>query len=193
MTTLSGPHICSRVRLLAGQLVARGITEAWAARRARGWARRMWRSHAVIIDTETTDLHGAICEIAAVAADGTILLDTLINPGCPIAPDATAVHGITDQHVALAPTLDAILPQLLRVTQGRPVLAYNAPYDRDALRADAQRLSLDLGHLAQAVTWGCLMRARSARTGEPWIRLEAGHRALGDAQAARLLLHKLAT
>lgn len=182
----------AHVRLLAGRLIAGELLRAWSAQRARLWARRMRRRGAVIIDTETTDLHGSICEIAAVAADGTVLLDTLVNPGRAIAPEATAVHGIRDADVATAPPLGEVLPQLLAVTAGRPVLAYNAPYDRQALVDDAARFGLDLGHLGRRGVWGCLMRARAARTGAPWARLEAGHRALGDAEAARLVLCALA-
>jgi len=191
MASPLGTHI-STVRLTAARLIAGDLGQVWASRRARSWARRMCRRGAVIIDTETTDLDGAICEIAAVDAEGTVLLNTLVNPGCAIAPSATAVHGISDVDVAAAPTLDQVLPQLVDITAGRPVLAYNAPYDQRAILDDAARLGIDPGHLARPSAWGCLMRARAARAGAPWRRLEAGHRALGDAEAARLVLRELA-
>lgn len=147
---------------------------------------------AVVIDTETTDMLGAICEIAVVDVDGNILINTLINPGRKISPAATAVHGIRDVDVADAPTLDQVLPHLLEITVGRPVLAYNAPYDHQVIVDDAARLGLDSAHLASPRSWGCLMRARSAAHGAPWQRLEAGHRACGDAEAARQVLLDLA-
>lgn len=153
----------------------------------------MIRRRAVIVDTETTDLHGRICEIAVVDVDGVILLDTLVNPCCAISDAATAVHGLRDLDVATAPTLSAVLPTLLEVTRGRPILAYNAPYDREALLRDLARLQVLPEHLAHAKSWGCLMRALSTRTGQRWQRLGGGHRALGDAQAARAVLHTIAT
>lgn len=152
----------------------------------------MRAADAVVIDTETTDMLGAICEIAVVDVQGNVLLDTLVNPGCEISAAATAVHGIRGADVAAAPTFDQVLPRLLELTAGRPVLAYNAPYDHQVIVDDAARLGLDSAHLASPLRWGCLMRARSAANGAPWQRLEAGHRARGDAEAARQVLLELA-
>lgn len=72
-----------------------------AAGAAVRFARAMLEpGRAVILDTETTDLHGAVCEIAVIdAATGGTLLDTLVNPGVPIQPGAHAVHGISDSEV----------------------------------------------------------------------------------------------
>jgi exodeoxyribonuclease X len=39
-------------------------------------------------------------------------IGTLINPGCPIPPEASAVHGLTDTDVAGAPPFEAVLPRL---------------------------------------------------------------------------------
>ena len=64
---------------------------------------------AVILDVETTDLHGRVCELAVIDTNGATLFDTLVNPGCPISPAATAVHGIIDADVTSAPTWDASL------------------------------------------------------------------------------------
>lgn len=152
----------------------------------------MLRRDAIVLDTETTDLHGRICELAVVDVHGTVLLDSLVNPGCPIARDATRVHGITDRDVASAPRLDELLPQLIALAGDRPILAYNAPYDRAALLADAARLDAPLGGLGRRNRWGCLMRARAAACRAPWARLDAGHRAAGDAAAASTVLWEVA-
>jgi DNA polymerase-3 subunit epsilon len=58
----------------------------------------------------------------------------LINPGVPIPPEATAIHHITDEMVADAPTLDDSLAQisamLLDATkQGVPIVGMNISYD----------------------------------------------------------------
>lgn len=168
--------------------------KGWKSWRTKRWARRMRRQHAVVIDTETTDLHGRICELAVVDLAGRVLLDTLINPGIPISPAATAVHGITDTETASAPSLPEVLPRLLEVTRDRPVLAYNAAYDYDVLLNDAGRHCLHLAHLANPDTWECIMRARADRERTTrWTPLEAAHRAAGDATAAAKVLIQIAT
>lgn len=148
---------------------------------------------AVVIDTETTDLGGAICELAVVdARTGIVLLESLVAAGQPIHPAAAAVHGIVDGDLDGAPTLPELLPRLRRAIGRRPLLAYNAPYDYDALRQDAQRDRLDLGRLGAARSWSCIMRARAEASGGSWLALDGGHRAAGDAIAAARVLHDLA-
>lgn len=163
-------------------------TEAGAA---VNWARAMLEPGvAVLLDTETTDLFGAVIEIAVIDAHtGATLLDTLVNPGVPIQPGAQAVHGLTDADVADAPGWAEVVPQLLEVTAGRQVLCYNADYDASVVRADTTRAGLPLGHLADDDRWGCVMLRRSDWTrARRWLPLGAGHRALGDTRAAREVL-----
>ena len=84
----------------------------------------------VILDTETTDLDGYVVEVAVLdAATGDVLLDTLVNPGCPVQPAARWVHGINDGQLAESPPLAEVWPRLLAATAGRTVLAYNAEFD----------------------------------------------------------------
>jgi DNA polymerase-3 subunit epsilon len=149
---------------------------------------------AVVIDCETTDLPGGVTEVAVVDTDGRILLNTLVNPGNPISPEAARVHNINDQMVFGAPSFPNVLSEILRVTAGRRVLAYNAPFDRECLLADAQRYSADPEHLDDPDTWGCIIRARSAWVGTPehFYPLGAGHRAVGDAIAALTVLQTIA-
>jgi len=159
-------------------------TEAGAAIR---WARAMHAPvTAVILDTETTDLDGYVVEIAVVdAGTGQTLLDTLVNPGRPIQPGAQWVHGLSDADVAAAPARTEVLPQLLAVTAGRTILAYNAASDADVVARHTSRDGLELGHLGDQDRWACLMNRRS-----DWelcrrqLPLGGGHRALGDGQTA---------
>jgi hypothetical protein len=166
-------------------------TEAGAAIR---WARSMLElGAAVILDTETTDLGGAICELAVIDTAGEVLLDTLVDPGRPITPGATWVHGITDDDVAGAPLWADVLPRLFEVTRGRQVLAYNADFDRGVVEADSRRHGLELAHLAEPGRWGCLMEARSDRHRTARrLALYGPHRALGDCQAALEVLQAIA-
>jgi Exonuclease len=162
--------------------------------RAIRWARAMLEpGAAVILDTETTDLPGPVCEIAVVDTTGEVLLDTLVDPGQPISPEATWVHGIADADVAGAPSWAEVLPRLAEVTRGRRVLAYNADFDRGVVLADTCRHGLEPEHLADAGRWSCLMHARSMRE-RAWGRLAlyGPHRALGDCRAALAVLREIA-
>lgn len=159
---------------------------------AVNWARQMLEpGAAVILDTETTGLYGAsIVEIAVIDAHtGKTLLDTLVNPGREIPADAQAIHGITDADVAAAPTWAQVLPKLLRAARGKTVLCYNADFDSRVIAEDTARAGLKLGPLAKPDRWGCVMLRRSDWTRYwRWLPLGGGHRALGDAQAARDVL-----
>ncbi|MEY9961542.1 3'-5' exonuclease [Streptacidiphilus sp. MAP5-52] len=151
----------------------------------------------VVIDTETTDLFGAVVEVAVVdCASGEVLLDTLVNPGdVAITPEAQEIHGITMEMVTAegVPSFDQVLPRLLEVTAGRTVLAYNESYDRTVIREDCRRYGLQAGRLRERSTWWCLMAARSEWEGhDRSLALGGGHRAAGDALAALALLHQLA-
>lgn len=98
---------------------------------AVGWARLMLqRDFAVVIDCETTDLPGALCEVTVVDTSGRVLLNSLVHPCQPITRAAGKVHNITEEMVAAAPTFPELFDDILRVTAGRRVLAYNAAFDR---------------------------------------------------------------
>lgn len=165
-----------------------------AIRAVASWSRAMLRpGAAVVIDTETTGLPGAICEIAVVdAATGATLLDTLVDPRTPMTASAYRIHGISDADVARSPAWPDVLPRFLAVTAGRQVLAYNVDFDAGVIRADTERYGLDLGDLAGDERWGCIM-VRRAETlpASAGLALGAGHRALGDSLAALDVLHTM--
>lgn len=146
----------------------------------------------LVLDTETTDLTGVVCEIAAVDLSGATVIDTLVRAREPIHPGAQAVHGISDADLVDAPTWEEVLPELLEATRGRTVLAYNSPFDRAAIARSSTRCGMSAEHMVNPLSWMCLMRARSAIEGARWRRLDAGHRALGDTLAALDVLHDLA-
>jgi hypothetical protein len=183
-----------RAAIAGDELLARyepDIAVATQAGAALRWARAMRDpGAAVIVDTETTDLDGYVIEIAVVdACTGQTLLDTLVNPGCAISPGAQWVHGITDDEVADAPPWSQVLPELLAVTAGRTILAYNASFDESVVARHSHPDGLDLGHLAEDGRWACLMDRRT-----DWalrrrrLPLNGGHRALDDCQTAYELL-----
>ena len=88
------------------------------------------------LDTETTGLSpeggGKICEIAlSVSRGGRVLeeFSTLLNPGMPMHPDVIAIHGITNEMVAKAPSFADILPKLLSLLDDCVIVAHNADFD----------------------------------------------------------------
>lgn len=139
---------------------------------------------------------------------GAVLLDTLVRPGRPIPADAVRVHGITNEMVAGAPRWPQVWERLAELLKGRTVGIYNAEFDVRMLRQS---------HAASGLQWQpaafadfCIMRlyarfrGQSGRYGSHrWHKLSAAgkqcglalpnaHRALADAQLARLVLLHMA-
>lgn len=187
---------------------ARQQEERRAAEREAARARVIWAADAladpdvVVLDSETTGLHSTACvvDLAVMTAAGEVLLDTLVNPGVPIPPAATDVHGITDAMVESAPQFAEILPALTAALAGRRVLIYNAPYDKGVLRWELTRHHEALGDPApaeSAAAWLAgldvddVMVRYSDWVGEwddyhqdnRWQPLGGDHRALGDCRA----------
>lgn len=67
---------------------------------------REWLRNCVILDVETTglDKYAEIVEISIIDEQGHILLNTLVKPLEPIPDDVIAIHGITNEMVASAPS-----------------------------------------------------------------------------------------
>lgn len=95
-----------------------------------------------IIDTETTILEGGVCEIASVdIVDGQICnpMSDFVKPPEPITVGAMAIHHITNEDVAGAPPIEAVIDRYL----GADVyVAHNAKFDRSKLPQIAARPSL---------------------------------------------------
>lgn len=156
------------------------------------WARRVLADpHTVVIDTETTDLGGWVCEVAAVTPAGDVLVDSLVDPRAPITAEASAVHGIHAVDVRGAPTWPTIHTALTGRSASRWV-AYNAPYDYGVIVRESARHGLPAGAMADEGRWECVMRRRAQAERAPWQRLDGGHRALDDVYATLDVLHELA-
>lgn len=168
----------------------------WWLRPRRTWVRAQARwfvsgDRAVVLDVETTDFDGAICQIAIIDTAGRVLVDSLVAPGVPCTPAASAVHGLVDEDLVGAPTWEQLWPTVTGVIGSRKVLAYNAPFDRGRLVADCRRAGVDVGALGSTGRWWCVMRARSTAEGRPWRRLGGNHDALGDARETLRLMHAM--
>lgn len=113
-----------RAEVITGRIVAE-------RQRVSKAARQIMATDPLFLDTETTGLDddSEVCEIAVVTASGRTRFQTLVRPTQPIPAEATAIHGITDEMVANAPTFDRVLPNLMAALRNRVVVIYNAEYD----------------------------------------------------------------
>lgn len=89
----------------------------------------------VVFDTETTGLAPSkdrIIELAAIRyTDGKPVsrFHSYINPERPIPPDATKINGITDDMVADAPVIGAVLPAFDEFIGDSILIAHNLEFD----------------------------------------------------------------
>jgi DNA polymerase-3 subunit epsilon len=156
----------------------------------------------VALDTETTGLdpalgHGLV-EVACVTLEGGVIGEawsTLVNPGRPIPPDASAVHGITDAMVQSAPRGAEVAAEVRRRCAAWPLAFHHAAFDLPFLAALMRKAGqppllnpvIDTLGLARSLfdSGGNALGTLAARFGLP---PEPAHRALGDAlTTARLL------
>ncbi|BFO23096.1 hypothetical protein SHKM778_94840 (plasmid) [Streptomyces sp. KM77-8] len=118
---------------------------SWPRERAQvaDWARRLLADDSLAaVDIETTGLNGAwAVQIAATDKSGTVLFDSYVNPQAGIEPGAIAVHKITPERVADAPTFGELLPALGEALHGRTCVAYNLPFDKGCLERELERHS----------------------------------------------------
>jgi DNA polymerase III subunit epsilon len=118
-------------------------------------------SRAVVLDTETTGLDPAadkIIELALVKFEysratgevGRVLevYDGLEDPGVPIPPESTAIHGITNEMVRGRRLDEAAIERLLDGVG--LVIAHNAAFDRPFVE---RRL-----RSSDSLAWGCSLR-----------------------------------
>lgn len=121
------------------------------------------------LDLETTGLgeDDRICEIALVTLREGKVVDvfaSLVNPGRPIPPEAASVHGITDDKVIDAPTIEQLRIEVLHhVARADVVVGYNL------FGADEQWLERELpGVLDGKPKIDPLVLVRDRRVGRYW-------------------------
>lgn len=172
------------------------------------WADAAW----VVIDFETTGVNPAqdrVIEIGVVRFRGrTIELreGLLVDPQMPIPEESRAIHGITDDELAGAPTFAETIPRLLELLQGSIPVAYNAGFDRAFLLNEFARAGVTdnlPAALDPAVVWidplvwarEILKDLKSKRLTDVaahfGVALERAHRAVGDAEATGRVLLEL--
>ena len=158
------------------------------------------------VDTETTgmspDAGARLVEVAHVAIVGGVLAaewSTLIDPGRPIPPDATRVHGIRDDMVATAPKPAEVGQRLRESCADLPLVFHNAPFDlpflvqlfREAGAPPLINPIIDTLGLARGL-FGTGSNALGALAKRLELPVETAHRALGDTRTTARLFVELA-
>lgn len=151
----------------------------------------------LVLDTETTGLDPVIMpvEVAWIKIDENMnVLDEQVhrvNPLRPIHPGAIAIHGITDQDVALAPLVEVVTDLL-----PRPFVAcgHNVGYDLRVL-APYIEYNGEICTLALSRRWikGTSNHKLSTLKEELKLSEQASHSALGDCRTVLELLKLIST
>jgi DNA polymerase III subunit epsilon len=118
------------------------------------------------LDVETTGLHpelgDRVIEIGAIRCEGDEVLDAmqqLVDPQRRIGRGALAVHGITADMVADAPTFAQVATDILDLLSGAIFIGHNAPFDLGFL---AQELALSGNSIPPMVALCTLRLSRRA-------------------------------
>lgn len=147
----------------------------------------------VAIDVETTGLNpklDRIIEIAGVVFDTEINqvigeFESLVNPKRNIPLESSKVHGLTADHVSMAPTFGNLAPWLSQLLHDRPLVAHNSRFDLSFVQSEFSRLDLqfDLPEsiCTQRLTGGMSLRDACSSLE---LELEHHHSALSDARAS---------
>jgi DNA polymerase III epsilon subunit family exonuclease len=160
----------------------------------------------VFLDTETTGLNPAfgdrIVEIALLKVRNRVIVDrfeSLINPGRPISPGASAINGITDEMVRYSPYFTQIADQLLSFIEDSVLVIHNARFDLGFLAAQLRfakkdfpsNLVLDTIRLAKLVypDLGSYSLGNLATALE--ISIPHLHRAMDDVEITNRIFDKI--
>jgi len=97
------------------------------------------------VDVETDRIVSAAVVVQDAAGTRPRVSRWLVNPGVPVPAGATAVHGLTDEHLQLngrwpAPVMFEIAEVLAeQAVAGRPLVVMNAPFDLTLLDRELRR------------------------------------------------------
>jgi DNA polymerase III subunit epsilon len=152
----------------------------------------------VVFDLETTGTSTKVDRIVQFAgirvfADGRPrqTYARMVNPGIPIPPGASEVHGITDERVAEEPPLRVIAPEIVRFLADADLGGYNLiVFDIPLLQVELARCGLSFEMRGRRILDGMLIFKHferrdlsSALEFYCGVEHETAHDALGDVQA----------
>ncbi len=156
----------------------------------------------LVVDTETNGLGGDACEmteVGAVLVGGGELHDrwsSLVRCNRPLGRGIQRFTGITQEMLADAPGLEAVLPTLAVLLQDRVLVAHNAPFDRRVLRRAFELIGLEWPNppvLCTAALARKLLPLQNRRglgvlADALGVEVQTAHRALADAETCARVL-----
>ncbi len=159
----------------------------------------------IVLDTETTGLDYTkerMVEFAAVRLENGKIKDefqTLINPQQHIRKSSIAIHGITQEMVADAPTEEDAMPKILEFIGDYPIVAHNAIFDytflnEASLRTTGKELTntrIDSQQMFKEVYPDLESHGLEALTKKFNVDLTNHHRAMADTMGLALAYPKL--
>lgn len=157
----------------------------------------------ISLDIETTGLdpeQDAILEIGAIRFKGSQVYDTyhtLVDPGRSIPYKIQQLTGITSADINGAPPLSAVLPELRRFVGENPIIGHNIAFDLSFLQRQGvlrENVGVDTFELASILLPHAGRYSLASLLNYLEVRLPPdgqAHRALDDAEAARLLFEAL--
>ncbi len=159
----------------------------------------------IVLDTETTGLDYTkekIIEFAAVRLENGKIKDsfsTLINPEQHIRKSSIAIHGITQDMVADAPTEAEILPKIREFIGEYPIVAHNAIFDHSFLNEAYKRVfkekftneKIDSQQMFKEICPDLESHGLVALTEKFHVTMENHHRAMDDTMGLALAYPKL--
>ncbi len=158
----------------------------------------------VVFDIETTGFSPVgdrIIEIGAVKVSGGKVIDrfsTFVNPERPVPYEIERLTSISDKDVSGADTIDVILPRFLEFCDGCVLVAHNAEFDVNFIKANCERL----GYPRNFTYMDTLLLSRVQLPGHAKYTLDAvakllsislghHHRAVDDAECTALIFIRL--
>ena len=159
----------------------------------------------IVLDTETTGLdytRERIIEFAAIRLENGKIKDelqTLINPQQHIRKSSMAVHHITEEMVADAPTEEEVLPKILEFIGDYPIVAHNAIFDFSFLNEAKKRVMgeelknprIDTQIMFKEIAPDLDSHGLEALTTRFNVELNNHHRAMADTMGLALAYPKL--
>lgn len=175
-------------------------------------ARELRRTGYRTYDSETTGLEweDQVIQWAVCNQEGNVLGSGNVKPTVPISEGAYAIHGISMEQLADAPTFAEAWPEILTLLEGQTVVIYNANFDLGKLWFSAQAHGITIPY--DFVKSVCAMELFARFYGEvhdywgtyTWQKLTTAivsleidvpghtHDAAHDAAATALIIKKLA-
>jgi DNA polymerase-3 subunit epsilon len=172
-------------------------------------SRRLESLTGTVLDVETTGLDPAVDRIVSIACvrirEGTVrrgeTLDVVVNPRRAIPPETARIHGITDEMAAGAPTVDAVIPEILRFAENTVLVGHHVWFDLEFLgrvtdglglpRLTSTHAVLDTRMLSEVVHGSLAAHDLDTVCQRLGVMAPGRHSALGDALATAEILIRL--